>query len=211
MKLIFYVFLVLPIFGAEYKQISTIREISENIDIDTLVIFDINETLIMPDDCFLRATQSAKKYRISLEKSFDTNSDIYKNLLRKAWSNTSIKLIEEDMALFIKELKIRKIPMIALTGRFEEIEGMGEYTHDQLNSIGIDFSDAFREQSRFLISGVVPIDRVQPSFNQGVIFASDQKKGPVLSAFLDQIESFPKKIVVIDNRKSCLESIQTEL
>lgn len=173
------------------EDLQIIRDIIDNLDKKTLVVFDVDDTLI----------------RKKKEQGYPSISN-------------GADLIHDTTPQLIRDLQEKEVKVIALTHNLSEKETMNwldstqgeimpfyQFRFRQLaqEKIGIDFSGAFPniEHTYLSISTAFStcfhISR-HPCFYKGIIFTNTiSDKGIVLSAFLDQFELSPNFIIFIDD------------
>lgn len=199
----------------QQKQTQTIEPIHSfnevdfsAIELDSLVIFDVDETLTQPTDTYLINEHSpqAKAFK---KRLFQQHPEV------KDWNVlASIMLLEAPRPLIepmivkkIQELKTRGIPVIACTGintgPYGSLQSLEEWRYNHLKSLG--FQGSYGD----LIFKVKGLER-NPVFYKGILATDLALKGPVLGAFLDQVKLNPHKIVMFDDHLHFLESVQKE-
>jgi|SaaInlLV_10m_DNA_2_1039722.scaffolds.fasta_scaffold00605_13 hypothetical protein len=173
------------------EDLQIIRDIIDNLDKKTLVVFDVDDTLI----------------RKKKEQGYPSISN-------------GADLIHDTTPQLIRDLQEKEVKVIALTHNLSEKETMNwldstqgeimpfyQFRFRQLaqEKIGIDFSGAFPniEHTYLSISTAFStcfhISR-HPCFYKGIIFTNTISKGIVLSAFLDQFGSNLNLIIFIDDQ-----------
>ncbi len=174
----------------------------------TLVIFDVDETLIQPVDTYLmnEYTSDAKKLKKGLFQRYPEVKD---------WNDlASIMLLEAHRPLLepmiiqkIQELKRRNIIVIACTGinigSLGRVHSLEEWRYTQLKSLGFEgsYGNLVLKLSGF---------KRNPGFYRGVLSTDLELKGPVIGEFLDQIGLRPQKIVMFDDNLDFLKSVKKE-
>jgi hypothetical protein len=187
---------------AEIVSIESFAEVNE-IDSQTLVVFDVDEVLITPEDLVLRVRGFRSKY----------HDEITPELLSIALSETKYELVDPNAAKFIQDLQQRGIKTIALTrartGKFGVIDCCAEWRIKQLSNLNIDFSKSFSEVPPMVFS-----EGEHPAlYKQGILFVGDAEvsKGELLGAFFDRIGFHPKKVIFFDDQMKNLKSVEKEL
>ena len=98
------------------------------------------------------------------------------------------------------------IPVFALTARGRtqwhstDIAGVDQFTHEQLNRVGIDFSRT-----------VIPagLERLEAAyFYNGILFAQHIKKGDLLKHLLKDLDYRPASIIFVDDNPGQLVSVE---
>lgn len=217
---IFFISLVLLCFCKSYGEISKIKHIGEsklifeNADLDTLVLFDIDRTLLIMNDQALKAGKSGFLKRIKSYPSFVLLSpEEQDNLLSIVLLTTSHQIVEKDVIDIINELQKKNIKTIAftkmLTGQLGFIPCMEQWRLNTLKNSGLIFQCAFPNLQEIVFYP----DRIKksPLFKNGLLCTSKEPKGMVLKLFLDKVNWYPKKIIMVDNGFSSLESAEIEL
>lgn len=193
----------------DVEVIHSFNEVNFNaIESDTMVIFDVDETLTQPTDTYLINEHSpqaaAFKKKLFLHhldvKDWDALASI---MLQEA----PRPLVEPIVVQKIKELKARHILIIACTsmntGPYGGVSSLEEWRYSHLKSL--EFQGSYEN----FIFKVNRFNR-NPVFYKGILSTDLELKGPVLGTFLDQIKLKPHKIVMFDDDLSCLQSVQKE-
>jgi len=207
--------LVSHVLLAETRDIDNINDIVEAVDEETLVIFDIDETLIYYPQMIL----SPQGFRMVACTFIDqSNAGVSRETIDRWWGeiflHCSPLLIEEKTAKIFEDFSRRGILCLGLTRRpsmvLGSIRDSGDFILEALDNLHAGFT--------FLKECVSPTELgsgtgpdVAPIFKKGCIFAARQEKGPILGKFFEALEYTPKKVVFVDDRLSCVESVEKEL
>ncbi len=180
-----------------------------SIEPETLVIFDVDETLIQPLDAYLinEHTPKAEEFKKHLFRKHPEVKD-WNELTSLMLQQAQRPLLEPIIVEKIQELKRRNVLVIACTGmnigsygRFQSLEKW-RYTH--LKSLG------FEGNYENLVLRLNGFKR-NPGFYKGILSTDLESKGPAVGAFLDQIGLHPQKIVMFDDTlEGALLSVQKE-
>jgi hypothetical protein len=193
-----------------HSDVSTIQSHSvvdlSRVNRETLVIYDVDETLIQPTDTYLvnEHTPEGKAFLAHFIKS-QPKVNNWEELTSIILRDAHRPLIEPIVIYKIKQAKKLGAKVIALTsmntGKVGFYERLEEWRYLHLKSIGFvgDFEDKV-----FNVSGF----KRNPVFYKGILAADLEGKGDVLSSFLKIIELTPKYIIAIDDDKNALESIE---
>lgn len=173
--------------GLQIYEIKTMAEIEQWIIPDTLVLFDLDNTVFEVQDPVGHANffhDMMKKYPAEEKK-----------ILSRVWDaikKSDVKLIEPITPGLIKNFQDRKIAVMALTSRDLQLLPA---TLRQVKSLGIDFLKTSPiRQSRY--------------FYDGILFASqNHPKGKALLAYLNGTGFTPKRIILIDDLQKNLVSV----
>ncbi len=180
----------------------------DNIDQDSLVLFDIDEVLIMDQDEYRLTHPYRIEWRIEsrnrltpLERSF-----LFSIILKKR----AIRLVDDNINAILASLWKRQIPTMALTklytGQFGIIEDFTNWRLNELKAINIDFRKSTPLIDEMLIEEMQDIGGI-PTMKEGVILTANVDKGQVLENILHKKKYFPKKIIFVDDILENLESV----
>lgn len=195
-----------------YYKITTIASFSEvdfnAIDRDTLVVFDVDETLIQPTDTYFINESSSQAQAIK-KKLIESHPEIkewriYEDILIKQVQRPLLEpfIIEKINAL--QKIGVIVIALTAMnTGKHGSYDRLEHWRYEHLGSFGFEgsFNDMIID---FEMNGKKPV------FYKGILATDTLLKGPVLFAFLDRINHRPKKIIMFDDSKEYLESVAEE-
>lgn len=178
------------------------------LDQDALVLFDVDYTLLIPNDTILRPCGQELVKRLKSEiVEKDLDEYLHSQVLLQAKSS----LVDEASPLLIRHLQERGIRTIALTaapaGKWGVIESMADWRINELKEFHFDFSSAF-PSVHFLEFPKKSDKEFHPVFKSGVLFSSKHPKGDVLKQFLDAMEWYPTKVLFIDDRIAYLLSVE---
>jgi hypothetical protein len=184
---------------------------------DSLVIFDIDRTLLLMEDCILKPGKKSfltQLDKIAAANGYTLNSETRNLLLSKALLATTHALVEPCVVEFIQQLKSRQIKTMALTGgtptgRLGDIPRMEKWRQSTLQQVGIDFSGAFAAFPEIRFSQ----DQVEAPavFYQGILNASLVPKGKALMAFLQAVSFTPQLVIMLDDQPAALASVESAL
>lgn len=192
---------------AEIRMVSSLKDaysILDALDDKALVVFDVDNTLIMPVDKIHRrhpeAIIGAFQKTYFFDKVTDTARLEYLDSI--IWKMLGQKLVDPASPALIKTLQTRNIPVIALThmhaGAYCAIENMEEWRYNQLCELGIDLAV---NNAGTMVFTDLPMGRVSyPVLHKGV-FATSRSctKGQALAAFIKQLKQKPSCIVFFDD------------
>lgn len=196
---------------AEIIEVLNLSEANQefaHLDNNSLVLFDVDYTLLIPNDAILRPCgQKLVKKLIKeiLENPSMVPSGKYPDgfLFSQTLLQAESSLVDEQFLPLIKCLQDKKIRTIALTaapaGKLGAIESMADWRIDELKKMGFNFFSAFPE-IQFLEFPKKADKEFHPMFKSGILFSSKHPKGDVLKQFLTTICWIPSKIVLIDDR-----------
>lgn len=196
-------------------------------DQQTLVVFDVDETLIKPTDTALQLlwqpavfskedVQWMRQLKAKRQKHLAKTCSFYAGeAFTRIWSQQLLKSsyvpIEPTTVETVRKLQQRGIKVIALTacraGRRGDIPALQQWRFDELKKLAIDFSSAFPFKEKWIEE--LPLNEgYHPMYYRGILMATyTNPKGNVLSAFLDHCGWAPKKILFFDDRKDYVEGV----
>ena len=181
---------------------------------DTLVIFDVDDVLIMPtnqgfqrpmDENFLDEISLDLKTRLGEEKTELLESII---LLQE-----TDKFVDPKIISLIKTLQIKGVPVMALTalstGAYGKIQSLVDWRILKLETMGINLKAPWENvQTKQFSDFDIKDLKGLPVFKAGILFSSKIPKGEALHAFLQYAKLKPKKIIFIDDFREHVESVQ---
>ncbi|MBU6184029.1 MAG: DUF2608 domain-containing protein [Rickettsiales bacterium] len=179
---------------------------------NTLVIFDVDNVLVMPTDEY---TLGRNSYRTELwnKLKFKWSKEELKNIESAAIKRSEVTLVDPSIGAILEDLHARQIPTIALTsintGRYGVIECWEDLQIARLNKCGISFS-CTTPFADVPVTNVINNKGVtiRPVCKSGVIVTDNTDKGEVLKHFLQIHNYFPKTIVFIDDKLDNILSLK---
>jgi len=168
----------------------------------TLVIFDIDNTLVIPYDLigteewFMRLLESKMKEGASFIEAKKQILPLY----YEVHNCISVKFTEPDINSLFKFLIKKNIPYIALTARSDIFK---QCSNRQLTEVGLKLPFKGLEQYHIRAQFENPVE-----FDEGVIYCGSSDKGEVLFYMLDKICFKPENIIFVDDKVSNLLDVQ---
>ena len=208
----------------DFKKISSYDEVAhilDEIDDNALVLFDIDDTLIVSQSKLFwvklveRVALGIKKVTPSvLKEKLKPYFDHYENwFMAKLKSKENPILIEPDIPSTIKSLQDRGIKVMALTslhtGSYHNISSLPESRYQKLKKIGIDFSNTAIPDHEF--TDLPKKQGHYPLLYHGMLLTNFVSKGTVLGAFLDLMQWRPSQVIYFDNHKWQISSVAKEI
>lgn len=179
----------------------TLEVIYKHIDKDSVVVFDIDHTIIENtidlDSWIPLKIDELRKNGLTLEESVSFSLSMYFTL--QQFVDSRIIGGSNDIIACLQE---QKIPVIALTNRSIPVL---KCTLKQMKKKGINFSatSLFNEDINLSVSHL-------GKFSEGIIFSGANDKGLMLFKFFDAIGYEPKKVIFIDDKSKYIESVNKE-
>lgn len=193
----------------EITDFKVINNLLPNIDKDTLVIFDVDEVLIMPTDeyrlthPFRRELVKDIQSRLSLEEQ--------KILFSIIMLKQTMRLVDMEIIDLLNKLKEYKIPTIALTkfltGKIGNISKVEDLLFKNLALLNISFQDLTPFKNEIKLHGMHGNSGI-PFLKDGVIMTAMIDKAKVLKSVFTRMSYFPRKIIFIDDKLDNLQSVQ---
>jgi FMN phosphatase YigB (HAD superfamily) len=214
--------------------IQTIHSINEareeflKADQQTLVVFDVDETLLcyysvglfiaydlgaIPEEDMPYALKMKDEFVSYLNKVGRERANALFNSFYL--TKSSGELVEPAFVQTIHDLQVRGAKTVALTalpgGQFGSVRCGRTLRYDILKHHGIDFRSSFN--SEFLVfDGLNAYNNEYPMFYKGILFASyKNNKGVVLGAFFDRIGWTPKKVLFFDDNNDRVKDVCNEM
>lgn len=207
--LIFTVLTVSSLFG-KIVETKSFRELFTHLKPDTLVILDIDDTLLVPvqtlgNDVWFQARHKQNKLtepnaQIALDKAVAEWEAIRKI--------TKVKMVECGSDEIVKSLQKKNIPVMALTTQGLTLSAC---TINQLSSLNFDLlHTAPSKGDHYFINsrGIMSVDSAGVLFTKGILFTSGTHKGMALSQFLNLIDYKPKHILFLNDKESHLREME---
>ncbi len=199
-------FLSLFMISHAWAKVSELKSYSDidltSINSNTLVVFDIDNTLIRQDQMI--GTHQWGDYMKARAIKKGMTPEAAGQLQHKAFaelqSSVSVVPVEESAKTLLQYLQVQNIPHFALTARPAVIMNI---TLEQIEILNHDFSKGFPEQ--------IDTQILESYLHEGVIFSGETPKGELLKKIIANSKIKPNKIVFIDDRKYNLDSVETSL
>ena len=187
-----------------------------NVNKNTLIIFDVDEVLIMPTPKY----DFRHPYRIKILENISkqlTNNQInfFKSIV---FAQREVKLIDPDLNKLFDLIISMNIPSLALTamgtGKFGIINSMVEFRIKELNKFNISFKLLTPLKGEHIVNILNNVTKLfpdtygTPCLSSGIIFTAGMDKGIVLACILQKYNYYPKNIIFVDDYLPNLESLK---
>lgn len=189
-------------------ETNTILDIEHVIDQNTLVLLDIDQTLIDPGHHL--GTGPFNNYLKDIVKQLNSNPETKLNtpnlfdlITLYLARNVPMEPVEVETPALVSSLQGRNITVLGLTtrGRTEwystQVEGIDELTKKQLNSIQIHLENA-----------PSPFHQIDAKEIYGILFTSHVPKGDYLISLFEKTSYRPSNIVFVDDRIDHVQSVE---
>lgn len=204
MKNIFFFFLLsFPLQGA-IKEVMEYQSFAEHAQPKTLLITDIDNTLIAPAQELGSDPWFRKRLTHYKNNGYGEQEALEKALVE--WEGvqniTTVQLVEKTIPQILHSLQEKKFIIIGLTTRSLNLANR---TIQQLQSVDIDLNLTAPSRDDIFLTTPHPI-----LFRKGILFTSGSHKGVSLRKLLETLNYFPEKIVFINDKGSHLKPLEEE-
>lgn len=195
----------------EAIYLEQIQESFHQLDDQSLVIWDVDHTLIFPSDSVLRPGNEAIAKELRQLYIGEKSREKWIKIISQVLSKASYQCVDPQLPSLIASLHKKNIPTMAFTamrtGSYGIIHSMENWRINQLKCLGIDFSHFFPQHSE--LTWQEPAFKYgHPTFKAGILCSDHLPKGPVLKTFLKFIHLKPTQVVFIDDTLACLVSVE---
>lgn len=190
----------------EIVEVNHFHEITDYVQHSSLVILDIDDTLLIPeqtlgnDAWFIDRTKDLIENK-GMKKEVAFQKTIWEwEAIRKI---TKVQIVEKNTDAIIQHLQKNNIAIMGLT-----TQGicMSEITPWQLLSLNIDLNKTSPYKNDYYFragQGVL--------YTQGILFTSGTKKGKALLSLLKHINFRPDHVVFINDKLTHLQDVEESL
>lgn len=202
---------------ADIKQVATMAEALAPVDADTLLIFDLDNTIIETtqtlgsDQWFEHYLhqQISKRLKDGLPEAKATSEGLLRALTD--WKSiqrvTSVQLVEQVTADLIAKHQ-KTIKVMGLTARPIDL---ADATYKQLNSVGVDLTKSAAFPNDLILNQGGGDVNFIAKFQKGILFSGNSAKGPMLLKFLALANVSAKKIIFVDDKQKNVDSVDKAL
>lgn len=194
-----------------------LRQMLEEADKDTLVVFDCDEVLITPDDTLFSPVNedNYKKTIQYLNKKvgFSKADDILISIRKRH----KFRLLNDELPNIIKNMQNRGVSVVVLTahwtGEFHNIKSVEDLRKNELNQFDFDFKKSWNDVGKIVFYELptkLPKYNITkyPIFENGIIFACNIDKGAMLQKFLNHVSRTFDKVIFVDDKMKNIRSIK---
>jgi hypothetical protein len=209
--------LLMPSIISAHETISSFSEVQYILDSlgpDDLVVFDVDDVLIMQEDAILQKEHSDTLHALLYKHLVALDEKTQEKIISLLYMDAKRCLIEPNVLHLITSLHERQIKTIALTatriGSFSDVGSIQDWRIHDLQTLGIQFDQSFN-QFPFFVLDEIHSDAPSPVFKSGILFSALYAKGKVLEAFLKKVSFTPKTVVFFDDRIENVYSVFHEM
>lgn len=184
----------------------------EKLDSQALVVFDVDETLIVPKDKILRPSGEKLVYALTSRLGAVLTPEEQNELRSITLLQREISHTDPKVPLLFQTLKQKNIPAMALTalfpGQYGIIPLLEKWREEELKRHGMDFGLHSPYEETLIFEEF--LERT-PLFYKGILCCSHYPKGTLLKKFLEKTKLRPNHILFIDDVLSHLSSVEAEI
>ncbi|MBI2385236.1 MAG: DUF2608 domain-containing protein [Elusimicrobia bacterium] len=189
---------------AEVREIKSMSEIAADIRPTTLLVFDIDNTLVEPVGNI--GSDQWYDYVVKALRRDGLDADSAEKKAGELWTKTlgtvKVKPVEDLTPVLVREEQKRGVKVLALTARGPEDAAA---TFAQLEAIGLDLEKSAAAKGGLTFA---PTGR----YSRGVYFVGDgPDKGKALLAFLEKIGMRPTRVVYVDDKPRHAKSVDAAM
>ncbi|MBS0624962.1 MAG: DUF2608 domain-containing protein [Verrucomicrobia bacterium] len=188
--------------------------LDEAADQDTLILWDVDQTLITPQDPIGKPKYEKLLDQITGGKVIKDPDGNKRYIFREIMINAPQTLIDRRSLALIEKFQDKGIPNIAFTaapgGKIGKVDNFVDWRVQELERFGFHFDRSLPQLQSFDLPKDAALE-FPPVYRSGVLVTSLHDKGPVLSNFIQNLERPPKKIIFIDDQKPNVDSVIASL
>ncbi|HJD64810.1 MAG TPA: DUF2608 domain-containing protein [Rickettsia endosymbiont of Diachasma alloeum] len=197
---------------SKINKIHDFKEVIEAIekaDETYLVLFDVDEVIVMNSD-ESRLTHDYRKVLVNdIEKRLTIEQ--CKLLMSVVLKDRKARFVNNDILTIFVYLKKKNIPAMGLTklptGKFGIIEDMIKWRKQELTSLKVNLQELSPLNDEIIIKDF-NAGYGDPILKDGIIYTAEYDKGAVLEYVLQKTNYSPKSIIFIDDIEENLLSLQ---
>jgi hypothetical protein len=196
--------MVSPIQG-KIVEIAHFYEIARHVNGDTLIILDIDDTIIVPeqmvgcDDWFNLRWKKHEAAGMSKSAALEKALAEWESIRHV----TKMKTVEKETHTLIQDLQKKGHKIMGLTSQGL---ALATRTVQQLQENKVDLSTTAPTAEDYYVN----LDGHSVLFRKGILFTSGKNKGEAFFKFCDNFGLKPKRIVYIDDKASHLAAVEAE-
>lgn len=193
----------LSLLSAEIIETHNFREIKDHLTSDTLVLLDIDDTILVPTQ--MLGCDEWFSYRWKKHQSQGMPRDVAREKSLAEWEAvrhlTAMELVEPETNAMIENLQKQGVCIMGLT---TQGLSLATRTTQQLQQHNIDLTKTAPSSEDHFLSpeghGIL--------YRHGILFTSGTKKGKALFQLCEKIGYFPKRILFINDKATHLADIE---
>lgn len=184
------------------KSVQELNSIFKGVGEDTLILLDVDDTLITPKANMFRYKNNPHRFFIDELKKNKGRYPNFANILSQWRLQRQTQLVCDEWPELIERLKKSGATVFALThmdtGKLGDIPSIEEWRYQELVHKNIHFSpDLIQEEIKILKQN----EKGYAVFYKGILLTGPFNKVDVLAELLQLIKPKPSKIILIDDRE----------
>lgn len=184
-----------------------IQELLKKVDKATLILININDTIITPKSKMFRYNYNF--YRTFIEDLYAISAyhPAAETAIANIWTQRQMMLVEPNWPAFITQLKATGAMVfgfVKISPACKLVKDFEEWQYNQLQQFNINFTSKINGKE---IIKFDPTDSKSPSFYKGIIFTNAPTKAYILREFMEITNIEPLKIIIFENTKKELKEI----
>lgn len=187
-----------------------IAKVLAQADVQTLVIFDVDDVLMRPTQEF-DFRHPARKEFIQQVQAQEGGARTFQDYVALIFERRTVELMDPRVTGILKGLAERHVPAIALsswwTGRFGHIEKMEELRFEGLAQLGLVFKELAPFEGEYSFAQL-NTGKGTPIYRDGVLLTSFEDKGAALKALLKAEKKAFSKVIFIDDDVKNVEAVE---
>ncbi len=188
---------------AEIIEASHFSELCDHIAPDTLILLDIDDTLLVPEQMLGCDEWFQTRFQKYQESEMDS-SDALETALSE-WEAvrhvTKMKIVEPGTEELVRDLQQKNYIVMGLT---TQGLALATRTSQQLRANQIDL----KKTAPFKEDHYISLDGHGALYRNGILFTAGGKKGEALFQLLEKNNFFPKRIVFINDKTTHLADVE---
>lgn len=185
----------------ETSDINKVQEIFRNATSNSIVLCDIDDTIITPRSKMFRFNSEFKNLIDDIKKN-RKNIPNFDAIIGNWRLNRKATLVSPMWPSILLELKRKNVPTFALTqldtGKVGPIENMEEWRYQELKKLGIEFTDKFNTKENYIVIRSAS-ETSHAVFHKGFFLTGMHTKAQLVKEIIAVQK--PDHIYFIDDRK----------
>jgi len=188
---------------AEIVELKHFNEIASYATPETLVITDIDDTILVPPQMLGSDEWFAHRMKKHREGGLPSHSALERTVseAQAVREISEMKLVESGTDKIIQSLQKKGLCVMGLTVQGSAVS---RRTNNQLkfNNIDLTVNSLSKEDQYFPLGGQTML------YRNNILFTTGVSKGEALFTLLDKIKVMPKRIIFIDDKTSNVEEVE---
>lgn len=186
----------------------TIKKLDNWIDADTVILIEIDETLIMPQSKMF--SYDSNPYRLFIDDltKMGKRSSGYNRAIARWYGQRQAKLVEDEWLKFMERAREKGAKIYGICSMPIQLTNIEEVRLAELEKLGIVFDESFAGSEGFVIERK---GQWFSRFYKGLIFTGPYPKSKTILDLFKVSNIVPKKLITFGNIKHEVKSIDRSL